>query len=136
MPTEIVEIDFPGGKRVNAQVGPFLVTTDQPEKYGGEASAPAPFDLFLASLASCAGIYALSFCQARKLATEGLDLKMVCESDDRSKMITHISLQLTLPREFPDKYRDGMIRAMEQCTVKKHIHNAPEFEISLHPAAG
>jgi len=127
-------VAFPGGKRVDAQVGQFLIQTDQSVKGGGEASAPEPFDLFLASIASCAGIFALGFCQSRKLETEGLGLKMVYERDDKKRMITHIRFQLTLPSGFPDKYRDGIVRAMELCAVKKHMHEAPEFSFELQPA--
>ncbi len=135
MSTEAVTVGFPGGKQVNARVGNFSILTDQPEKYGGQESAPAPFDLFLAAIATCAGVYALGFCQSRKLSSDGLGLNMVCERDDKRKMITRISLQLTLPAGFPEKYRPGIIRAMEQCAVKKHIHDAPEFLIELNPAA-
>ncbi|MCB1763147.1 MAG: OsmC family protein [Gammaproteobacteria bacterium] len=128
---EIVDVAFPGGKRVDARVGDFLIKTDQSLKHGGEASAPQPFDLFLASIASCAGIFALAFCQKRELSTEGLNLKMVCERDDKGIMINRMTLQLTLPQEFPEKYREGIIRAMELCSVKKHMMQAPEFVIMV-----
>ncbi|MCB1850410.1 MAG: OsmC family protein [Gammaproteobacteria bacterium] len=128
---EIVDVAFPGGKRVDVRVGDFLIKTDQSLKHGGEASAPQPFDLFLASIASCAGIFALAFCQKRELSTEGLNLKMVCERDDKGIMINRMTLQLTLPQEFPEKYREGIIRAMELCSVKKHMMQAPEFVIMV-----
>ena len=131
MPTETIDVEFPGGKRVDARVGQFLIKTDQSLKGGGEASAPEPFSLFLASIASCAGIYALGFCQSRKLATEGLGLKMLCDRDAAGKMINHIRFQLDLPEGFPDRYRDGIVRAMELCAVKKHMMDAPKFSFEL-----
>jgi len=134
MPTETIEVEFPGGKRVDARVGSFLIETDQSVKGGGEASAPEPFGLFLASIASCAGIYALGFCQSRKLSTEGLGLKMLCDRDDAKKMIGRIRFQLDLPQGFPDRYRDGIVRAMELCAVKKHMMDTPEFSFELFPA--
>ena len=82
--SELLEISFPGGKRVDVQVGGFDIGTDQSVKNGGEASAPAPFTLFLASLASCSGIYALNFCQTRKLPTDGLSLTMEWEGGGKS----------------------------------------------------
>ena len=136
MATEIIEVEFPGGKRVDARVGQFLIETDQSLKGGGEASAPEPFSLFLASIATCAGIYALGFCQSRKLSTEGLGMKMLCDRDDAGKMIGRIRFQLDLPEGFPDRYRDGIVRAMELCAVKKHMMNAPEFSFELFPAGG
>lgn len=122
-----LEVRFPGGKRVDIQAGDFLIATDQSIKGGGDASAPEPFDLFLASIAGCAGIYALGFCQSRDLPTEGLGLSMLWERDAQQPMRATVRLQLTLPEGFPDKYREGITRAMDLCAVKKHIQNPPEF---------
>jgi len=125
-----VTVSFPGGKKVDAQVGNgFVISTDQPPEHGGQGSAPEPFDLFLASIASCAGVFALNFCQSRNLSTEGLSLKMHCERDTEKKRFSRMILSLELPEGFPEKYRSGIIRAMELCAVKKHIVEAPEFVV-------
>jgi ribosomal protein S12 methylthiotransferase accessory factor len=126
-----IQVEFAGGKRINARVGDFQIQTDQPAKYGGEAGAPAPFDLFLASLATCAGIFAWNFCEMRKLPTDGMALDMVCVDDAQKKMIGEIRFQLTLPEDFPEKYRQGIVRAMEQCTVKRHMQQAPAFSVEI-----
>jgi ribosomal protein S12 methylthiotransferase accessory factor len=126
-----IAVEFAGGKRINARVGDFLIETDQPAKYGGKAAAPAPFDLFLASLAACAGIYAWNFCEMRKIPADGLALDMVCIDDPEKKMIGEIRFRLTLPAEFPEKYRQGIIRAMEQCAVKRHMQQAPDFSVEI-----
>src|SRR5690349_13216691 len=83
-PVEI-RVSFPGGKRVDAKVGSWVIHTDQPSAQGGVGSAPGPFDLFLASLASCAGYYVLSFCQARGIPTEGIEIVQHHQLDD----VTH-----------------------------------------------
>jgi ribosomal protein S12 methylthiotransferase accessory factor len=124
-----VEVRFPGGKRVDAQVGPFTVCTDQPVEAGGEGSAVAPFDLFLASLATCTGIYVLGFCQARGLPTEGIALRQHVEVDPATKLPSSIQLHLTLPKSFPEKYRAAILRAAEGCKVKKTIAAAPTIGI-------
>ncbi len=129
--TTRIEIDFAGGKRINARVGEFLIKTDQPQHYGGEASAPAPFDLFLASLATCAGIYAWNFCETRQLSTEGLALSMECLDDPQKKMLGEIRFLLTLPEGFPEKYIQGIVRAMEQCAVKRHMQETPRFGVEI-----
>ncbi|MHC4777916.1 MAG: OsmC family protein, partial [Planctomycetota bacterium] len=67
-----IQITFPGGKKVEAQLKEYRILTDQPVKEGGEGSAPAPFDLFLASIGTCGAYYVLTFCQTRKIPTEGL----------------------------------------------------------------
>ena len=118
---ETVAVSFPGGKRVDAKIGDFTVRTDQSVKYGGEASAPEPFDLFLASIATCAGIFAWNFCQSRDLPTENIGLQLLCDRDAKKKMITRMTLRLRLPDGFPEKYRAGILRAMELCAVKRHM---------------
>jgi uncharacterized OsmC-like protein len=126
-----ISVEFTGDKRINARVGDFLIQTDQPAKYGGKASAPAPFDLFLASLATCAGIFAWNFCETRKIDTDGLTLEMACLDDPQKKMIGEVRFLLTLPADFPEKYRQGIIRAMEQCAVKRHMQECPAFSVEI-----
>ena len=124
-----IKVSFPGGKRVDAKIGDLVIKTDQSIKNGGEGSAPEPFQLFLASIATCAGFYALEFCQARKLATEGMALSMTCDFDPDIKRYKKMTFELKLPDEFPKKFEAAIIRSMDLCAVKKHIINAPEFAI-------
>jgi len=125
-----MEIYFPGGKRVYADYGGFTVETDQPVAGGGENSAPAPFDLFLASIGTCAGIYALGFMQQRGIDPDGSRLTMRTHRDPNAGLIGKIDLELKLPAGFPDKYRGAIVKAMDLCTVKKHLHQPPSFDIT------
>lgn len=125
-----IEVTFPGGKRVDAKVGEFVVQTDQPVELGGAGSAIAPFEMFLASLATCAGIYALGFCQARKLPTEGLKLTQRYELNPETKLPAKVSITLQLPDGFPEMYRGAIVRAVEGCKVKKTIVSQPIFEVA------
>jgi putative redox protein len=129
--SERLDVSFPGGKRVDVRIRDFEIATDQSAKAGGDASAPEPFDLFLASMAACTGIYALNFCQSRKLSTEGLSLSMLWERDEKRPLQARGRLRLTLPEGFPPKYRDGILRAMDLCAVKKQIENAPEINTEI-----
>jgi putative redox protein len=119
-------IDFPGGSRVDAHFGSFTVATDQPPV----ASAPTPFALFLSSIGTCAGIYVLGFCQQRGLPTEGIRIVERVHSNPMSGMVDKIDLEIQVPAEFPEKYRDSLIRSAELCAVKKHLENPPKFEVS------
>ncbi len=122
-------ITFPGGARVDAQVGPFTIKTDQPQHGGGEGSAPAPFALFLASIGTCAGIYVLGFCTQRGLPTEGIEIVQRTESDPGTRMIAKVHLDIKVPASFPEKYHEALIRAANQCAVKKHLEHPPSFEV-------
>jgi len=125
-----MEMTFPGGKRVDASYKGFVIKTDQPEHSGGGGAHPAPFDLFLASLGTCAGIYVLLFCQERNLPTDGLKLIQRTERDAQSKMISRVSIEIRLPADFPDKYKNAVVKAAELCAVKKHLGRPPSFDIS------
>lgn len=129
--SERLDVLFPGGKRVDIRIREFEIGTDQSVKAGGAASAPEPFDLFLASLAACGGIYALNFCQSRNLPTEGLALSMDWERDTGKPLEAKVRYRLKLPAGFPDKYRSSIVKAMELCAVKKHIQTPPEFAIEI-----
>lgn len=126
-----IAVTFPGGKRVDAQVGDHVVRTDQPVDGGGEDSAPAPFDLFLASIATCAGIYVLGFCQARGLSTEGITLTQSVDYDAETHLPRNVRIRLGLPPSFPEKYRAAIVRAAENCKVKKTIAAQPTFDVGL-----
>jgi ribosomal protein S12 methylthiotransferase accessory factor len=125
-----MQIYFPGGKRVHADYGGFTIETDQPARGGGDDSAPAPFDLFLASIGTCAGIYALGFMQQRGIDQEGSGITMRTHFDQAAGLISKIDLELKLPADFPEKYRAAVINAMNLCAVKKHLHQPPEFELT------
>jgi ribosomal protein S12 methylthiotransferase accessory factor len=128
---ETLEINFPDGKKVDIRIGNFLINTDQSIKRGGQASAPEPFDLFLASMAGCAGIFALGFCHSRDIPTEGLGLEMDWEREDQPPHAAKVTFRLTLPEGFPEKYRNSILKAIDLCTVKHYINNAPEFNIEI-----
>ncbi|MBI4351444.1 MAG: OsmC family protein [Elusimicrobia bacterium] len=125
-----MEITFPGGKKVNAQWHGFEIRTDQHASGGGEGSAPTPFDLFLASLGTCAGIFALGFLQSRGLGAEGLKITASFEQDPATRLLTRAVLKITLPKDFPPKYKDALIKAAGQCLVKRTMDNPPEFEVT------
>ncbi len=125
-----ITISFPGGVAVDAKVGRHTVRTDQPAPLGEDA-APSPFDMFLASIATCMGFYALRFCQERNIATDGLRLSLDAIRDGDGKRVTTVRVSLQLPEAFPAKYHDAIRRAVDHCSVKRHVLEPPAFEISI-----
>lgn len=124
-----MKITFPGGVAVNAEFDGFTVKSDQPVRAGGEGTEPSPFDLFLASLGTCAGFFALRFCQQRELSTEGLGLSLDIERNPETKLPAKVRIVINLPGDFPVKYQTAIIRATDQCAVKRSIADPPEFEV-------
>ena len=124
---EIV-VTLPGGKRVDAQVGRHLVRTDQPVAGGGEDSAPSPYQLFLASIGTCAGIFVAGFCQKRGLPTEGIRIvERLRAAEDGS--LAGVDLDIEVPPGFPEKYHEALVRVADQCSVKKAIQVQPRFAV-------
>jgi len=123
-------ISFPGGVAVEATFAGHNVRTDQPAPLGGD-TAMAPFDLFLASIATCMGFYALRFCQQRGISTEGLGLTLDPIRDSEGKRLATLKIALQLPSDFPEKYQEAIRRAVEHCAVKRALLEPPAFELTL-----
>lgn len=127
-------VDFPGGMRVDAHFKLFTVHTDQPSVAGGDDSAPSPFEMFLSSIGTCAGIYVLGFCKQRSLPTEGITILQRIQRDPATGMVSDIDLEIRVPADFPDKYLPSLIRSAELCAVKKHLEKPPKFNVTTRVA--
>lgn len=127
-----IKITFPGGKRVDAEYKGFLIKTDQALYAGGEGSAPAPFDLFLGSIATCVGFYALAFCEKRGIGMKKAFVLMKMSREEGQKMIEKISFEIDLPPEFPEKYINAIIKSVDKCAVKNHMIDPPAFEYKVN----
>jgi putative redox protein len=124
-----MEVGFPGNMKVEAKFRGFSVMTDQPVTGGGENSAPTPFELFLASLATCAGIYVKGFCMQRGLDTENIKLIQEVEPGKKQGMLGKVIIKIQVPKDFPKQYHNALISSANLCAVKKHMQDPPEFEI-------
>ena len=118
-------VSFPGGKRVTAHYDGFDIATDQAADSGGDATAPEPFDYFLAALATCAGYYVLKFCSSRDIPTDGISLHQSWQRDDGR--LARIAIRILVPDTFPAKYHKALVRAANTCSVKKTMLDPPEI---------
>jgi len=125
MSTEMT-VSFPGARKVTAHYDGFAIPTDQSVDSGGEATAPEPFDYFLAALATCAGYYVLKFCESREIATDGISLHQSWERNEEGKL-ARIGIRILVPPEFPAKYHKALVRAANTCSVKRTILDPPEI---------
>jgi len=129
-----IVVTLPGKRRVDAQVGSHVVRTDQPRTNGGEDSAPTPFQLFLAAMGTCAGIFVQGFCAKRELPTDGIRIVETPRLDENG-ILVGVDLEIQVPPEFPEKYRDALVRVADQCSVKRAIEAQPRFEVRTVVAA-
>ena len=124
-----MEIIFEGGKVVTAHAHGHIIKTDQTVEQGGENSAPSPFDLFLASIGTCAGIYVKSFCDNRKIPTDNIRVIQTTTFDKETTLPVDITIDIKLPPDFPEKYKESVVNVAALCKVKKAIANPPVFQI-------
>ena len=124
-----IEVVLEEGAKVNARMGRHLVKTDQKIHGGGGDSAPAPFDYFLISLATCAGIYVKVFCEKRGIDASKIRILQKHRFDPESRKMTGIDLEIILPDGFPEKYRDAVMKAADRCAVKRVLKDPPEIRI-------
>lgn len=124
-----MEITFDGGKVITAHYEGHAIRTDQPLDNGGGNSAPAPFDLYLASIGTCAGIYVKSFCDNKNLPTEGIRIVENVEWNEETNLPSKISIEIMVPAGFPEKYVPSLVHVANLCKVKKSIASPPGFEV-------
>jgi putative redox protein len=129
-----MEITFGGNKKVNAEYNGHIIKTDQPVQAGGENTASAPFELFLASIGTCAGVYVKSFCDSRNISSDNIRIIQQMEYNPETRLIGKINLEIKLPADFPEKYKDAVVNAANLCAVKKHLHNPPDISVSANIA--
>ncbi len=127
-----IEVFFEDGKKVNARIGNHVVKTDQNVVGGGQDSAPEPFDYFLTSLGTCAGVYVKVFCERRGIDTSGIRILQKHVIDPQTHKITKINMEIVLPDDFPEKYKSAVINAANQCSVKKVLANPPDIEVTTN----
>jgi len=120
-------VTFSGGRKVTAHYDGFDIATDQGVDSGGEGTAPEPFDLFLASLATCAAYYVMKFCEGRSIPTEGINVHQSWERNEEERRIERINIRIQVPPDFPGKYLKPLVRAADTCSVKKTLLNSPEI---------
>jgi len=127
--TLAITVTHEGGRKVDARIGEFVVRTDQSREGGGEGSAPEPYMLFLASLAACAGIYVVGFCEARSIPTGSIRIVQDHDFDEKTGRLLAVRMAVEVGPEFPAKYVQAIARVASMCAVKRTIDNPPEFTV-------
>ena len=124
-----IKVNFLDNLRLEAKFDDFTVIADQPIRYKGDGSAPGPFDYFLASSALCAAYFVKLYCQTRDIPTHNIRLSQNNIVDPENRYNQIFIIQVELPADLSDKDRQGILRSIERCTVKKVVQAGPEFVI-------
>lgn len=124
-----IKVNFLDKLRLEAKFDDFTVIADQPIRYKGDGSAPGPFDYFLASSALCAAYFVKLYCETRQISTENIRLSQnnIVDPENRYKQI--FKIQVELPADMSAKDRQGILRSIDRCTVKKVVQTMPDFVI-------
>ena len=124
-----IKVSFLDKLRLEAKFDDFTVVADQPIRYKGDGSAPGPFDYFLASSALCAAYFVKLYCETRNIPTDNIRLSQnnIVDPENRYKQI--LKIQVELPADISAKNRQGILRSIDRCTVKKVVQTGPEFVI-------
>ncbi|WP_430317951.1 OsmC domain/YcaO domain-containing protein [Pseudomonas nitroreducens] len=124
-----IKVNFLDNLRLEAKFDDFTVIADQPIRYKGDGSAPGPFDYFLASSALCAAYFVKLYCQTRDIPTDNIRLSQnnIVDPENRYKQI--FKIQVELPADISEKDRQGILRSIDRCTVKKVVQTGPDFVI-------
>ena len=124
-----IKVNFLDKLRLEAKFDDFTVIADQPIRYKGDGSAPGPFDYFLASSALCAAYFVKLYCDTRNIPTENIRLSQNNIVDPENRYAQIFKIQVELPADISDKDRQGILRSIDRCTVKKVVQQGPEFVI-------
>lgn len=126
-------ITLPGGRRVDALVGEHRIQTDQPLEGGGEDLAASPFELFLASLGTCAGIFVQGFCAKREIPYDQIRiLQRMSYGEDGA--LSGVDLEVQVPHDFPERYRAALVNVVGQCSVKRALAAQPDISVRVTPS--
>ncbi len=124
-----IKVNFLDNLRLEAKFDDFIVVADQPIRYKGDGSAPSPFDYFLASSALCAAYFVKLYCQSRNIPTDNIRLSQNNIVDPENRYQQIVKIHIELPADIPEKDRQGILRSIDRCTVKKVVQTGPEFVI-------
>lgn len=131
-----INVRFLDNLRLEASFDDFKIVTDQPVRYKGDGTAPSPFDYFLASSALCAAYFVKIYCNSRNISTEDIKLTQDNIVDPENRYNQTFNIQVEIPESISERDREGIIRAIDRCTVKKTIQQSPAFIIDAKNTLG
>jgi ribosomal protein S12 methylthiotransferase accessory factor len=124
-------VTYPSGTSMRAQAKDLVVEVGPPPHRGGDPDAYGPFDLLLCALATCTGFPVMDFLRERGIPTEGAAVRIKAVRGEESHILEKVDIEIVVPPEFPDKYREALVRAAGLCFIKEQLGKAPEFTTTI-----
>jgi ribosomal protein S12 methylthiotransferase accessory factor len=129
-----VEVGFPSNVRIQTRCGELVLETGMPPDRGGDPDALGPFDFLLCGLAACTGFHVLTFLDERGCSLEGAGVTIDAERNPDTHLLDAVTIGIRVPKDFPQKYRDAIVRAAGHCAVKAQLGQKPEFNVTVTSA--
>lgn len=120
-------VTLPGGRRAETTIRGHRLVTDQPQDNGGDDTAPTPYELMLAAVGTCVAVTIQGFAAKRGIPFDGITVKQSMRYAADGWQLVAVDLEVHLPPDFPEKYREAALRAAGECSVKKVMAAGPEF---------
>lgn len=109
---------------VATEIDGYTIATEPPVSAGGSGQFPPATRMVIASLLNCTFSGLKAFCVKRDIPVD--ELKMEFKGNVEDGIYTSMELAITLPAEFPEKYKASIGNIIDTCAVKKIIRNLPE----------
>jgi putative redox protein len=133
---ESMTIAWVTGVQLAVEARNHRVVVDQPLEEGGQDQGITPVELFIASLGSCIGYFAVRFCQRHKIPTAELRVTMGWDYAEQPHRVGSIRTRVELPAALDGAMKDRLQKVLEGCTVHHSITIAPRIFIQIGTAGG
>jgi uncharacterized OsmC-like protein len=129
-----VSATYLGGSKFEAEARGHRVICDQPVDNGGADEGMTPPEFLLASLATCAGYYAMRYLRTRGLPTEGIKIRVTAQKAAQPARLASFAIEVTAPGVY-ERHEAGLFRALKACLIHNTLTGGPKIDIILHNAA-
>jgi uncharacterized OsmC-like protein len=110
---------------------------DQPAENGGSDEGMTPPELLLASLGTCAALYASAYLRKKGLTREGVEVRVTAEKAGPPARLDNFRIEVRIPLALSEADRAGVDVAIHHCLIHNTLLHTPSIRIELQapPAA-
>lgn len=124
-------VNYLGDVQFEAEARGHKIICDQPLENGGADEGMTPPEFLLASLATCAGFYAVQYLKVRNLPSEGLRIRITAEKVKPPARLDQFVINIETPGVYEEKDVEGIRRSAEKCLVKNTMLVTPAIAVQV-----